>query len=239
MNERRIFTLILLRPDGSNRTWLLTPGRRRGLVLLVVLPLVAIGLLTWLTLWHVERYQRLRERFDLLAGREVPMLTPRPAPAEAVPGAAPRPAGGGPEAAAALAPPGPPVRPVPEPASAFAAPVGVENFSLTRREEGGWRLYAELIKQEGGEPLVRGFYAVLVEDAEHPGTFLTVPLLSLQNGRPISPTAGETFAIRRFRPIEAVLDLPVGFRPREARFFIYDRSGILLLEQVFPIGGDP
>jgi hypothetical protein len=238
MNQRRIFTLILLRPDGSNRTWLLTPGRRRGLVLLVVLPLVAIGLLTWLTIWHVERYQRLRERYELLAGREVPMFTPRPASAEAVPGAAPRTAAGEPEAAAALPQAGAPARAVPESVSPSSAPVSVENFSLTRREEGGWRLYAELIKKEGGEPVVRGFYVVLMEDAERPGEFVTMPEMSLQNGQPISPTAGESFAIRRFRPIEAVLDPPEAFRPREVRFFVYNRTGTLLLEQVFPIGGD-
>jgi hypothetical protein len=234
MNERRDYTLILLRPDGSNRTWLLTPGKRRWIVLLVVLPLVVVGLLSWLTLTHVERYQRLRERYDLLAGRELPMLTPRPSPADAVPGATPPAAAGEPAAT--------PARPQPETAPARTAPgapapVSLENFSLIRQESGSWRLYAELTKKDWGDEVLRGFYAVLVEDAEHPGEFLSVPELSIQNGRPLTPTAGESFSIRRFRPIEAELDPPEGFHPREVRFFIYDQSGEVLLDQAFPVGG--
>jgi len=234
LNERRDFTLILLRPDGSNRTWLLTRGKRRWIVLLVVLPLVAVGLLTWLTITHVERYQRLRERYDLLVGRELPMLTPRPAPADAVPGATPPAAAG--ESAAAPARPQPetvPARTAPE----TSTPVSLENFSLTRQGSGSWRLYVELTKKDWGDEVLRGFYAVLVEDAEHPGEFLSVPALSVQNGRPLTPTAGESFSIRRFRPIEVELDSPEGFRPREVRFFIYDRSGTVLLDQIFPVGG--
>ncbi len=234
MNERRDFTLILLRPDGSNRTWLLTPRKRRWIVLLVVLPLVVVGLLTWLTFTHVDRYQRLRERYDLLAGRELPMLTPRPAPADAVPGAIPPATAGEPAPSPARPQPGTaPVRTAP----GAPAPVSLENFSLTRQESGNWRLYAELTKKDWGDAVLRGFYAVLVEDAEHPGDFLSVPSLRVQNGRPLTPSAGESFAIRRFRPIEAELEVPEGFLPREVRFFIYDQNGEILLDQVFPVGG--
>jgi hypothetical protein len=234
MNERRDLTLILLRPDGSNRTWLLTPGKRRWIVLLVVLPLVVVGLLSWLTLTHVERYQRLRERYDLLAGRELPMLTPRPAPADAVPGAVPPTVAG--ETTPAPDRPQPATTPV-RTAPGASAPVSLENFSLTRQGSGNWRLYAELTKKEWGDAVLRGFYAVVVEDAEHPGAFVSLPELRIQNGRPLTPSAGESFAIRRFRPIEAELEVPEGFRPREVRFFIFDQNGEVLLDQVFPVGG--
>ncbi len=239
MNERHDQTLILLRPDGSNRTWLLTRRRLFGLGLLVVLPALVIGLLAGLLYWHIDRFHRLQERYDMLAGRELPVLTPMPSPADAVPGAVPA---GGPSPGVG-APVEAPSRPGPTVPAEASEPVAgqdqvrIEGFTLTPGEGGVWQIYAELSKTEWGEELLRGFYAMVIEDAESPGRFVSIPAMSLQSGRPLTPNAGESFAIRRFRPIEAQVELPAGFRPREVRFFIYDRTGGLLLDRVFPVGG--
>lgn len=245
MNQRFDRTLILLRPDGSNRTWLLTRRRLLGIGLLVGLPVLVIALLAVSLYWHIDRYHRLQERYDMLAGRELPVLAPRPSPADDVPGAVP--AGGSSPgietpatrpAVAARSGPETPSAPVTSSESAAGRDqVRIEGLTLTERGGGVWDLYAELSKTEWGEELLRGYYAVVIEDAELPGRFVTIPTLDLQSGHPLTPSSGESFAIRRFRPIEAEVTLPAGFRPREVRFFVYDRTGGLLLDRAFPVGG--
>ena len=83
----------------------------------------------------------------------------------------------------------------------------------------------------------RGFIAIIIEDAERPGRYLTLPPVTVVNGMPLSPQAGESFAIRRLKPVQHEFSLPEGFEMREVRILIYDREGRLLLERVFPVEG--
>lgn len=251
MVDRRHITLILLRPDGANRTWQLTPRRITGLVVAaVVVVVVAAGLIFW-SLWSRRQYRELAERYELLAGREVLALSPRPSPADLVPGAAafPEEEGGGPGSARPSAVPleGPAMvpggsgalepAPAPEPERGREAPVRLENFRIRQVEEGVWEIGVELAKSELDGQVLRGFTAVLLEDLSRSGEYLTQPPMTLREGRPITPQAGESFAIRRFKPLRYRFELPEGFRIGSVRFVVYDRSGALLLERVFEIEG--
>lgn len=229
----RMFTLILLRPDGSNRTWQITPARIRTAIIagIVVLAVVGVSLAAALFFWR--RYVRLEEQYQLVSSREILAVTPQPVPADRVPGAAERPAPleGTPEQTAASGEEG-------EPAPAGEveeAPVRLERFAVEPIEEGAWRLRVQLTKRTWDGELLRGYTAILIEDAARPGRFLTHPPLTLREGRPAEPDEGEPFAIRRLKPIEFEFDLPQDFRMREVRILVYDRSGSLILEQVFPV----
>ena len=81
-----------------------------------------------------------------------------------------------------------------------------------------------------------GFIAILIEDADRAGRYLTLPTMTIVNGRPLSPQMGDSFTIRRLKPIRHEFPLPEGFRMREVQFLVYDTQGNLLLERVFPAG---
>jgi hypothetical protein len=61
--------------------------------------------------------------------------------------------------------------------------------------------------------------------------------MTVVNRRPLSPEAGDPFAIRRLKPIRFDFTLPEGFVMREVRILVFDQQGRLLLERVFPVGG--
>ncbi|MFO7768083.1 MAG: hypothetical protein R6W82_03880 [bacterium] len=228
----RMFTLILLRPDGTNRTWQITPGLIRGAVIggVAVLLVVGVSLAAALLFWR--RYDHLQEKYQLVSGREILAVTPQPVPADRVPGAAERPeepAGGA--GGTADSPQ------EEEPSAGEEVPVRLEQFGVEPLDGGDWRLSVQLTKKEWDGELLRGYTAILIEDAARPGRFLTHPPLALREGRPAEPAEAESFAMRRLKPIEFEFGLPEGFRMREVRILVYDRSGDLMLERVFPVEG--
>ena len=97
----------------------------------------------------------------------------------------------------------------------------------------------QLTKREWDGELIRGYSVIVIEDAGRPERYLTSPPLTLQQGRPVTPQAGESYAIRRLKPLEAEFILPDGFQFREVRVLIYDRDGALLLERGYPVESRP
>jgi hypothetical protein len=244
MKKSRLhLTLITLRPDGRNRTWALT--RRKFLWLsagAVVLVILVAVLLYAVVLQRIE-YRQLWDKYQLMAGREIVAVSPQPAPADRVPGAAELPAAA---MQTSQQPLQPGVETVPserraaldEVRQAVGAVVRLEDFRLRPLDGGdGWELNVQLTKTEWTSEVQRGFVAILIEDVERPGRFLTLPPMTIVNGRPLSAQAGESFAIRRLKPIRYEFSLPEGFRMREVQMLVYDREGRLLLERVFPVEG--
>ena len=247
--SRRHMTVILLRPDGRNRTWALT--RRRfflfsaGAVIFAVLLVV----LVYAVLLQRIEYMRLWDKYQLMAARDIAVLSPRPAGADRVPGAAElseemppvvaaRTASGQPEQAGVGAAPVVSSAVPDETPQAVEAPVRLDDFRLRPLQEpDSWELNVQLTKTEWTGEVQRGFIAIMIEDAERPGRYLTLPPVTVVNGRPLSPQAGESFAIRRLKPIRHEFILPESFTMREVRILIYDREGHLLLERVFPVEG--
>ena len=236
-------TLILLRPDGSNRTFQV----RKSLFRLAAAAGVITGLLlvslSVIVALQYRSLQRLTDQYRLLLSREVLALTPRPAPADDVPGAAER----------LEAPPGfeiDPASPLPaadQPAgrppvveASGEAPVRLDDFQV-RPGTGsrGWRVSLQLTKREWDGDLLRGYSVIVIEDAGRPERYLTFPPLTLQQGYPVTSQAGEPFAIRRLKPIEAEFTLPEGFQFQQVRVLIFDREGALIIDRGFPVEGGP
>ncbi len=231
-----MFTLILLRPDGTNRTWQITPGRIRAAITAGVTVLVVVVLSLGVALFFWNRYDRLQEQYQLVSSREILAVTPQPVPADRVPGATERPGEGaaGEEESRTRSEPSPEAAPAGAP-DVGEAPVRLEQFAVRPLEGGDWRLSVQLTKREWDGELLRGYTAILIEDTARPGRFLTHPPMTLREGRPSEPADAESFAIRRLKPIEFEFSLPQDFRMREVRILVYDRSGGLLLERVFPV----
>ncbi len=251
MTVKRSITLILLRPDGTNRTWQMTRGRITFLIAVsVTVVVVATGLLYW-TYWNRQRYRDLADRYELLAGREVLALSPQPTPVDDIPGAAEFPVeatmiSGGtvPSTTPLQRPVRRPERPFPEetgpdeaPGSVRESPVRIVGLRIVQINSGAWEVSADLTKSEQDGEVLRGFIAVLLEDLSKPGEYLTQPPMTLREGRPITPQAGESFAIRRFKPLRYRFEPPEDFRIGTVRFVVYDRAGALLLDRVFEVGG--
>ncbi len=247
--SRRHMTVILLRPDGRNRTWALT--RRRFFLLSAgaVIFAVLLVVLVYAVLLQRIDYMRLWDKYQLMAARDIAVLSPRPAGADRVPGAAELPeemppvvaartASGQPEQASVGAAPLVSGAVPDETPQAVEAPVRLDDFRLRPLQEpDSWELNVQLTKTEWTGEVQRGFIAIMIEDAERPGRYLTLPPVTVVNGRPLSPQAGESFTIRRLRPIRHEFSLPQSFAMREVRILVYDHEGHLLLERVFPVEG--
>ncbi len=237
--SRRHLTLILLRPDGRNRTWAFTRRKFIWLSVGAVVLLLAAAVLTYGAILQRIEYKRLWDKYQLMAGREIVALSPQPAGVDQVPGAAELA-----EEEQQSAQTEPATRPVETSASIVESPLPAEalvrfdNFSLRPIEgDNRWELSVQLTKIEWTGEVQRGFIAVLIEDADRPGRYLTLPPMTIVNGRPLSPQTGDSFAIRRLKPIRHEFPLPEGFRMREVQFLVYDNQGNLLLERIFPAGG--
>lgn len=252
MAVQRHNTLILLRTDGSNRTWLLTPQRVFWMVAAAVLLILVMGFLLFTAVHSRQRYVELEQRYGLLASREVLALGPQPMPVDQVPGAAEIPgseggATGGPTRAA-TAPQTttrPPAQPTVDssagvnPGVAEGPPVRLQNFGL--RNTGGRtrELSFEVTKSIWNDEVLRGYTAVVIENTERPGEFITHPQMTLREGRPVIPQSAEGFAIRRFKPLRYQFELPEGFRMAGVLIIVYDRSGMVMLERAYPVEGGP
>ncbi|GEM_PF-1920221 len=247
---RRQLTFIILKPDGTNYTRELTGRSIRILVTAGTLFLLVCGGLLYTVIHQHVRLRRLWAEHQLLVGREIVALAPRPTSAGAVPGAAdPSPAtrvtesgGGGdsPTAAPDQSAATPAIRSQTDLQAPplDQAPARVEAFSLLRNQSGiGWVLEAQLRKREWTGELLQGYIAVLIEDGQRPGRYYTIPPLTVDGGYPLSPRAGDSFAIRRLKPLHFEFTLPEGFLMREVRILVYDREGTLLAEQAFAVQG--
>ena len=202
-----------------------------------VLLIAAAVLISAAILQRIE-YERLWDKYQLMAGREIVALSPQPVGVDQVPGAA--------EmaqqeqqligTAQATQPVETSVAQEERPLSTEAV-VRFENFTLRPIEgDNQWELSVQLRKIEWTGDVQSGFVAILIEDADRQGRYLTLPPMTIVNGRPLSPQTGDSFAIRRLKPIRHEFPLPEGFRMREVQFLVYDTQGNLLLERVFPGG---
>lgn len=237
-------TVVLIRPDGWNRSYDLT---RRQIVRFIAgasTLLIVIGLFIFVIIHQHLALRQLREEQQLLLGREILAISPQPAGAENIPGAAQIPEEMVPEqrievaeeeVVAAEEPQVVPADSLQPPVTRL--PVRLEGFQLTPLEsERSWQLDISVTKREWNDEVLRGFVVIIIEDAEEPGSFFTQPPLTIRSGRPITPQAGRSFEIQRLRPLQYEFTLPEGFVMREVRIQVYDRNGEFLLERVFPAG---
>jgi hypothetical protein len=234
MDRRRQLTLILLRPDGSNRTWVLTRARILGMVAIALACcVVAVGLIAW-AVYNQQRYDELEGRHELLASRQVLALSPRPTPVDDIPGAA------GPAATSSGLPT---ERAAPEqveegtPAmgagsAVTESPVRLGDALLSRIDANHLEVTASLTKVEQDDTIQRGFVVAVFEDLSVPGRAVTFPELQLRGGRPLAPREGDPFAIRRFKPLQIQVRTPPGFRLGDVHMLVYDATGRLLLDRV-------
>lgn len=227
MDQRRQLTLILLRPDGSNRTWVLT-RRRIATAVAVLLAIVMIGLaiVTW-AVWSHRRYGELAGRFELLAGREVMALSPQPTPVDDIPLQT--------ESEATGPVPASPTPELSEPVREYTAPapVRLEDFEQRRPLPGVIELRLQLTKTEWDGSLLEGYVVAMIEDLVRPESSLTNPPLGMRDGRPIEPRAGDYFAIRRFKPLVYRFETPADFVMGDIRILVYDSEGELILERTW------
>jgi len=249
-DTRRQRTLIILKPDGTNYTRELTGRLIRGLGAGAALLLLILLALVYVVIHQQVRLKRLWNEHQLLVGREIVALSPQPTPAEAVPGAAEPPpgtvvsAGGGDRVQRPAARPAArdqtPAAATPVHAPPIdQAPCRIENFSLLRDPAtDGWILEARLTKREWTGDVLRGYVAILIEDSQRPGRYYSIPPLTVADDYPLSPQAGDSFAIRRLKPLHFEFSLPEGFFMREVRMLVYDSRGDLLAEQAFAVEGE-
>ena len=234
--NRRNLTLILLKPDGGNRTFALTRRKLVWLFSLIGLLVILFGVLIWMVIDQNIRLTNLWDEHQLLVGREIVSMTPPPVSVEQVP------AGGDEQGEidrrqTASVEPGEPIvaRDYPDPEE---APVRFDDFRMIAGAgDSEWQLQIQLTKSEWTGAVQNGYVIVLIEDAVRPGRYFTHPLVTVVNGRPLSPLAGDAFSIRRLKPLLYDISLPEGFVMREVRFLVYDRAGELVLEQGFPVEG--
>jgi hypothetical protein len=202
-----------------------------------VVLLLSIAVLTYSAILQRIEYERLWDKYQLMAGREIVALSPQPVGVDQVPGAAGQSQS---EETAQIAQSAQPVETATtaeQSTQPTEAVVRLDNFMLRPIEgENSWELTVQLTKIEWTGEVQRGFVAILFEDADRPGRYVTLPPMTIVNGRPLSPQTGDSFAIRRLKPIRHEFPLPEGFRMREVKFLVYDRDGALLLERVFPAG---
>ncbi|MFC1500039.1 hypothetical protein ACFL6T_03350 [Candidatus Zixiibacteriota bacterium] len=84
-DDRRQLTLILLKPDGGNRTFALTRKRLVWFYSILSLLIVTAGVLIYLVIDQHTRLKNLWEEHQLLVGREIVAMTPAPIGAEQIP----------------------------------------------------------------------------------------------------------------------------------------------------------
>ena len=215
--SRRHLTLILLRPDGRNRTWALTKRKIIWLSVGATVLVIAVAVLTSAAILQRREYERLWDKYQLMAGREIVALSPQPVGVDQIQGAV--------ELTQQESP------------LSTEAVVRFENFTLRPVEgDNQWELSVQLTKIEWTGEVQSGFIAILIEDADRAGRYLTLPPMTIVNGRPLSPQMGDSFAIRRLKSIRYEFPLPEGFRMREVQFLVYDTQGNLLLESIFSAG---
>ncbi len=234
--NRQDVTLILLKPDGGNRTFVLTRRKLTWFFSLLGLLVLLFVVLIWQVIDQNIRLSNLWDEHQLLVGREIVAMTPPPVSVEQVPAGEDE-QGEVDRQPAASVEQGEPIvardRPDPE-----EAPVKLEDFRLIAGEsDSEWQLQAQLTKTDWTGASQGGYVIVLIEDAVRPGRYFTHPLVTVVNGRPLSPRAGDGFMIRRLKPLVYDISLPEGFVMREVRFLVYDRDGELILDQGFRVEG--
>lgn len=234
--NRRQLTLIMLKPDGDNRTIVLTRKRLVWFFSILSLMVILAGVLIYLVIDQHIRLRNLWEEHQLLISREIVALTPPPVGAERIPASST----GQDEVdrrQPAIPEPGEPIvaRQYPDPEEAL---VRIDDFRMIAMEGGSqWQLQAQLTKSEWTSEVQSGYIIVLIEDTVRPGRYFTHPLVTVANGRPLSPQAGDSFSIRRLKPLLYDISLPEGFLMREVRLLVYNRAGELILDQGFPVEG--
>ncbi len=234
--NRRDLTLILLKSDGENKTLTLTRSKLVWFFTLLSLLVILFGVLTWMVIDQNIRFRNLWDEHQLLVGREIIAMTPPPVSVEQVPAAGEEQEEIDRRQAVSVEPGAPIV--APERLDLEEAPVRFDDFRMIAGErDSEWQLQIQLTKTEWTGAVQSGFIIVLIEDAVRPGRYFTYPLVTVVNGRPLSPQAGEAFSIRRLKPVLFNISLPEGFVMREVRFLVYDRAGELVLEQGFPVEG--
>lgn len=226
----------MLKPDGDNRTIALTRKRLVWFFSILSLMVILAGVLIYLVIDQHTRLRNLWEEHQLLISREIVALTPPPVGAERVPASSTGQAELD-QRQPAIPAPGEPIvaRQYPDPEE---APVRIDDFRMIAMEgDSQWQLQAQLTKSEWTGEVQSGYLIVLIEDTVRPGRYFTHPLVTVVNGRPLSPQAGDSFSIRRLKPLLYDISLPEGFLMREVRLLVYNRAGELLLDQGFPVEG--
>jgi hypothetical protein len=142
----------------------------------------------------------------------------------------------------------------PETASAGAATVGasttqaqeeplesagivhIEDMVISKQDS-KLEIEFRLVNTQQGEEAVGGYVHIIAKQGEGDNPQLrTFPYEKLVNGLPENYRRGQLFLIKWFKPVQGRFDLgPGSDLPSSIRVLVYDRSGVLLLEDEFEV----
>ena len=114
--------------------------------------------------------------------------------------------------------------------------VDIEDMVISR-EDSALEIEFRLVNTTQGEEAVGGYVHIIAEQGEGDNPQLrTFPYEELVNGFPQNYRRGQLFLIKWFKPIQGRFDLSPGSdTPSSIRILVYDRSGILILEDEFEV----
>ncbi|MFH1480395.1 MAG: hypothetical protein ABIG67_03955 [Pseudomonadota bacterium] len=114
--------------------------------------------------------------------------------------------------------------------------VEIREMSIQKRGSTITILFKLHNNQPDDDPASGYIHIVAMDNRTDPMKVWVYPKEELQNGLPINIQRGKPFLIKRFKPIKADVHLKQASEiPTAIKVLIYDRSGILLLEENFEV----
>jgi hypothetical protein len=114
--------------------------------------------------------------------------------------------------------------------------VDIEDMVISK-EDARLEIEFRLVNTSQGEEAVGGYVHLIAKQGEGDNPQLrTFPYEELVNGFPENFRRGQLFLIKWFKPIQGHFDLSPGSEPPSSiRVLVYDRSGVLILEDEFEV----
>ena len=114
--------------------------------------------------------------------------------------------------------------------------VQIEDMVISKQDS-KLEIEFRLVNTQQGEEAVGGYVHIIAKQGEGDNPQLrTFPYEELVNGLPENYRRGQLFLIKWFKPVQGRFDLSPGSDPPSCiRILVYDRSGVLLLEDEFEV----
>ena len=114
--------------------------------------------------------------------------------------------------------------------------VHIEDMVISKQDS-KLEIEFRLVNTQQGEEAVGGYVHIIAKQGEGDNPQLrTFPYEELVNGLPENYRRGQLFMIKWFKPVQGRFDLSPGSNlPSSIRVLVYDRSGVLLLEDEFEV----
>ena len=114
--------------------------------------------------------------------------------------------------------------------------VQIEDMVISKQDS-KLEIEFRLVNTQQGEEAVGGYVHIIAKQGEGDNPQLrTFPYEELVNGLPENYRRGQLFMIKWFKPVQGRFDLSPGSNlPSSIRVLVYDRSGVLLLEDEFEV----